>query len=1481
MNPAHDLDPYPDRRVQTGETATMNSDLKVSLRQQFDRSRVRISCPHLSHTAGNLRGYECHLQPGVLREKSSSWSSTMPMLTPSSIHSLCPVPTDEEHAGSPQRRVAEDRTKVTKRLPHPQSCLRAPDAKENHSAERHKRSADPGYPVGERGTDDLRNRAPEREARDGDTHQTKQSLRISSRSKRETCATASANAASSSIAAPGHENGARLFIDYIAVPPNPWKSARTQSTAAVKASRTGKATTITLEPLPPDPTPNTGSKRKRDSLGSEEDPLRKRKDYNATEGIASTPDVRHSEDEASPDDEWDAVPESDTTGDEDDAFPSEVSSDEETDDGEATDEDDDDWEERDARQEGGIAEKSPPLSTEELERLLFGAKQPETDLPPFIQEMSALSYNSTGKVFNFKGKTCTHDLVDDASDSPYCALMDAFRLELFGDRPRFCIDRNRKIMLMTGGLHKMFKHAVKITKSTILKADVMLEHIRRAYQLSDETPEQVRERFRAITLKAPLDSLSPPAIHTQCPECENWVINVHVHHSKKHREVKRKNSPDRAWFILPLGKGSGCSKKSYFHSVMLKVSSTKLQSQDVLDTPAVDHTEDEDNPPRTRTIPSYVTYLAWPLYLNAVIKEVPIFLSAQALAESHSKRWCAPLRAGSNSRSAYKTIAAVESSLPHLQEAVVKYLALADCRLLSSHDSVRKLVTQGQKGLFRSIGVQTRLNYARFCMRAIRLALRWVAGVNENHPVIQQLLNGKWLPNWKGNQKEKSEGFLEHIVETFGKKRKKDEWPAVLDTFQDKSLGFIHQFFISAFTERFDTGKPVNSILEQIVLFYSFSEYAGWRPGHLTIGGSLIQLQYLSRSVLVHCAYLGGYESLWNASLTGCDAESGSENDGDNDSARDGEGDIDDDGPDWGIVKPKAKATPADGTNGLSRRFTDLQEPFESEGSEYQWGRFAGTWTVMRGSSRRDPSSTVMQWDVKEGVKFSFKARYCKITLDLDDYLTGVEKLPGVVWTSFVALFPSKYPPEALAELSNLTVASFDDNITSTDSLFTRPRNIALLKRYITLLEESSAADSGWSASYPSLLGDFHTVLSQGIMIPNGIGMRSFQLAGLKFSAVGPLPRSVYVESGMCYVGKPEAKQRFNTKKYYDAYWQLDGRIGLALLLYGGLFRCIEAKRFAQTPAQFAPISPFIFVKLSTDKEDAHVFTRWTGSDVNRSMMGITSPLKAEARVQRHFSQGLIQRYLSDEAALLMLEFQRDINAKWDDPRNVERRRVQQLSLSRAVHGLLGLRDTPVSTPAKEVYRDEGLELARHLVRCHYHLHGDDVQGIRSKVATLRSTKPFLYGSEDSVEATDKFGDSVLIAVTSSLIYGPKQPAALGGIPINGFAAETVAQSVAIIWAAIQEWSQGIQKCGKFTEASFDSACKVFSTKITELRMQRRKAYLRFCNAVQAYASRPGVSLEETPDPYIVPQTALMPFSTLIESEVRVPVPRLQRKTPN
>jgi hypothetical protein len=462
------------------------------------------------------------------------------------------------------------------------------------------------------------------------------------------------------------------------------------------------------------------------------------------------------------------------------------------------------------------------------------------------------------------------------------------------------------------------------------------------------------------------------------------------------------------------------------------------------------------------------------------------------------------------------------------------------------------------------------------------------------------------------------------------------------------------------------------------------------------------------------------------------------------------------------------------------RFFQQTAECFKSGSYAYQWGRCSYAWAILLPLSQGEEGSTRSSWDTDGGYNFSFSSRYSNITLDLHHFKSCMKAHPALVWQSFTQLFPSGYPKPLLEELSHIQISSFSDDIHSQQSLFDRQDNQAVFSPYRDALLPL------WSpqATYIAALTGFQVLLIQAITLPNGVAMRAFQTAGLKFAAAANLPRNVYIDGSRCYIGKPEAKQRFRSTPWYHSYWGIHDQVGLAIILYLGIFRPLEvpAPSPATAPSTSA-VRPYLFLTITPnvkgDVKEGWTATRWTGTEVNRALMHETSPLKAEGRVQRHFTKALCQRHLSVKIQQISSHMPLNDNLRNNDPRNAEVGRQRQLALSTAVQDMLGMSLPAGSEDQPQAYEKHGLELARHLVRLVYGLYGSDPALIRSKVETLQRKMPFFSGDTD--ENTRFCGDLVLVQTAAAVIYGSAKPVPMQPIPFNGYPVKLVAISLATV----------------------------------------------------------------------------------------------------
>ena len=447
----------------------------------------------------------------------------------------------------------------------------------------------------------------------------------------------------------------------------------------------------------------------------------------------------------------------------------------------------------------------------------------------------------------------------------------------------------------------------------------------------------------------------------------------------------------------------------------------------------------------------------------------------------------------------------------------------------------------------------------------------------------------------------------------------------------------------------------------------------------------------------------------------------------------------------------------------------------------------------MRSLSKAETSVTQVEWS-PDSRTFSFESSYASISVEMDDFRQSVFKLPESIWQSFLLLFPVGYPIALLDEIETLEVTAFQDDPDNLDNLFLRKDNSTRVRPYYDALKEIlqqpivTVRDQ-----YQGALPKFQAHLLYGIMTCNGISMRSAQAAQLRFTASDGFPHNVYIDNDQCYVGKPVAKQKNTGHSYYEAYWLLHPKIGLALLLYRLIFRPLEPVLLLHYDIESIEVldSPargtdFLFVKVISCNGQRKL-VGWEGKDVNGALRAAESPLRSEARVHRHFTKAVVRRFLSSQAIQisqaysLVAERHTSFPNSRQDQKDTILRRKEHLALSTAVHQLFGLKPQPDDV-ASTLYKTHALQCARHLVIARYKLYGDNQQLIRDKVLHLVSTRPFMYGRDcNSDAAWTTLGDRTLIEVTAETLYGPTRPSALENMPYDGYSILSVAVALNMV----------------------------------------------------------------------------------------------------
>lgn len=446
-------------------------------------------------------------------------------------------------------------------------------------------------------------------------------------------------------------------------------------------------------------------------------------------------------------------------------------------------------------------------------------------------------------------------------------------------------------------------------------------------------------------------------------------------------------------------------------------------------------------------------------------------------------------------------------------------------------------------------------------------------------------------------------------------------------------------------------------------------------------------------------------------------------------------------------------------------------------------------WHELSAIAKHQMGTTSIDWS-PDGHKVSIQSSYYSGEVDVDQFRSSVSALPELVWSHFLSMFPMSFPESLVASLSDLSIHSFRDSPDDAQSLFDRPDNLEVFKPFREALSHSASdKDSTFKAGYATKLSQFLTLLAQFIMAGNGISMRSFQAAALQVAPSKEFPRNLFINDMHCYIGKPKAKQRGLT--VYEAYWLLEPRVALAIILYMGIFRPWESpllKNQGDAPGS----SPHLFVKVDMSNAEPTAIRRWEGRDINQALRVERSPLQAEGRVYRQFTKAFLRRnsLANSFATLGSLQELPAYRDAVDWRRALVTGRNEQLALSHAVHSFFGFKSPPVPgtrpmqlvSPNVSSLSHYALDVARHAVRHRYALTGGSVANVENQVAQLSKTLPFLYGNRyGEVSEWTHLGDENLVEVSVATIWGGMQPSMLEALPFEGYPGRSIAKAMSMV----------------------------------------------------------------------------------------------------
>ncbi|KAF9038804.1 hypothetical protein BDZ89DRAFT_1216440 [Hymenopellis radicata] len=709
----------------------------------------------------------------------------------------------------------------------------------------------------------------------------------------------------------------------------------------------------------------------------------------------------------------------------------------------------------------------------------------------------------------------------------------------------------------------------------------------------------------------------------------------------------------------------------------------------------------------------------------------------------------------------------LEVVLYNFHKSLVRYIGDANTRLRNAHPDVRALITHEAKGFFRQLSARTISAYASTLTRIFGVIFR---SLHANSTLCAKL-------QWRGSQHNQCTTFMA-LVE------KKAETTPMAEI-----LSFIHAFLVDMFMFRCSSEKLVDSIVEQALVYLMIDPHDGWKSP-IVLDGHLVALQHFCRAVLVHVSFLGDI----NAPYIG--VESAAEPDSNHDFS-DSESDLDDldQEEEEDLSKSDSLPPPAidlsaifdESLPSLEENDTEsaLQESqaikdfltkhsaiFKSRG-DGQWSRLAGWWSVVipLAQGRRQTS---ISWK-EHGRSLEFSSSYFgPERISLDSYRLSAIKLDARIRDQTKKLLSLR--GHASLALDALSVSRFCDD--GSPTLFQQSGNKTLLQPMLKSLLDAAQNISEEEAR--DIMNQGQNLLQSivlGCYMLCGVPPRSHQMSLMQSEPFGGFPRNVYIKDGICYLGRPRAKQ-FGMRTY-EAFFALTENVGRSLLIFCGLFRPVEIK-LAQLVAKakgrhdldLEPMSTFIF----TSPNPRSSLTKnilWSGGMINNALRAAASPLKAEARVWRQAIIAILQRHIpvalkAIEADGDDLKAQLDIGAQ-----------MQTVFLKERV---ISFSDTAGFVSQAGVHC--AITTARRLVPEVLGTTGSlsEIQAHASQY-TSRVLNPPHIGSY--LEEPD------FIETCRALLLFNGQPSAVTCPPLNGYNPNIAALAMTIILLCIFEWRTG------------------------------------------------------------------------------------------
>ncbi|KAG1864563.1 hypothetical protein C8R48DRAFT_773078 [Suillus tomentosus] len=400
----------------------------------------------------------------------------------------------------------------------------------------------------------------------------------------------------------------------------------------------------------------------------------------------------------------------------------------------------------------------------------------------------------------------------------------------------------------------------------------------------------------------------------------------------------------------------------------------------------------------------------------------------------------------------------------------------------------------------------------------------------------------------------------------------------------------------------------------------------------------------------------------------------------------------------------------------------------------------------------------------------------------------------------------------------------FTDNLVEPKSIFKQEANTQILARIIAevqagILRPGMTIDEKAAHQQLKQWDDIVPLIIAAFCLTCGVPPRGFQIHSMLFDhcPITDKDRNLFIIDGLPALGNPVAKQR--DKGVQECLWLFPQALARPFLFYLGVLR---------------PTIQILLKDLGYNAayQGTHIFTRaipqcrpdlsqfWNGSDVNQALQQATTslPIQLTCAMLRHIIIAVFRQHFPDlwDRDGLFGSSMTDRQASQSGPLHYGQvysippalgMTLQQakryITISQMLQTTYGLR------PVDEAWKD--LLIGSHLFATSKHLdYAFSVArwtvmqqyGLCGKASEVKIMAQNVLKGAPYIKNHTAIGDTVLIQVSSAVLFGPNMPENFSTPPLGGYLPTDIAHAVAFIILAIEEWADGTFQPMQLTQSS-------------------------------------------------------------------------------